>query len=65
MQQTGVEISYMDYLRTHLTGEPMGKVTPPDQVSFNELLKSNFHWQPDCHGQQQGRRLDPISQDRA
>ncbi len=41
MLDTGVDISYMEYLRTDLNGKPMGRVTPPAKVDLNALLKSN------------------------
>lgn len=41
MTTPGVSVSYMDYLRTDLTGKIIGRVTPPDSVDLNGLLKSN------------------------
>jgi teichuronic acid biosynthesis glycosyltransferase TuaG len=41
MHETGVDISYMEYLRTDLNGKPIGRVTPPASCDLSVLLKSN------------------------
>ncbi|WP_286937933.1 glycosyltransferase family 2 protein [Achromobacter sp. UBA4530] len=42
MEETGVPISYGDYLRVDYDGHVVGKVVAPEILRYDDMLKSNF-----------------------